>query len=274
MIKLIISDVDGTLVGDGQSAEAMNPEYYKVIAQLKEQGITFMACSGRQYVSIAKLFAPIENEILYGCDGGSLVFENNKVLYAQTLPKAISDNIIQDAMEIPQCDILVAGTKRAYCRSKDSELYRWLKHSYGFDIKAVGDLTKNIPDDIVKISLYHKNQAEALTSPWFRPKWENKVKLSLAGIQWLDCVPKEAGKKSAVAFVQKHLNIKPEETIVFGDNQNDIEMFSLAHRSYAVENARLEVKREASDICESYDRDGVLKILKNVVNSNNISNLA
>lgn len=266
--------MDGTLVGDGQSAEAMNPEYYEIILKLKQQGITFMACSGRQRLSIAKLFAPIENEILYGCDGGSLVFEKDTILYAQTLPRETAHNITQDAMKIPQCDILVAGTKRAYCRSKDSELYRWLKHSYGFDIQAVGDLTKNIDDDIVKISLYHKNQAEALTSPWFRPKWENKVKLSLAGIQWLDCVPKEAGKKAAIAFVQKHLNVKPEETIVFGDNQNDMEMFSLAKRSYAVENARPEVKAAATNICDSYTEDGVLKILKNVVSCNNISNLA
>jgi len=63
---------------------------------------------------------------------------------------------------------------------------------------------------------------EQLTKDCFRPKWENKVRLNLAGIQWLDCVPKEAGKGTAVAFLQGHLQITPEETCVFGDNENDI----------------------------------------------------
>lgn len=62
--------------------------------------------------------------------------------------------------------------------------------------------------------------------------------------------------------MQQHFDIKPSETIVFGDNQNDIEMFSLAERSYAVANARDEVKKAASHECESYDKEGVLSVLR------------
>ena len=47
MIKLVASDVDGTLVPDGTFE--INPEIYDVIKKLKEKGITFAAASGRQY---------------------------------------------------------------------------------------------------------------------------------------------------------------------------------------------------------------------------------
>ncbi len=265
MIRLIVSDIDGTLVGDGQGAGALNPEYYAVIRQLIEKGIKFMACSGRQRVSIAKLFRPIEDKIFYACDGGSLVYDSENLLFAKILERETAMEIIRDAKKILPCDVMVCGTKRAYCESKDSELYRWMVNSYGYDMDAVGNLTENIRDDIVKVSVYHQSRAEELTNPWFRPKWENKVKLSLAGVQWLDCVPPDAGKKSAVEFMQQHFGITKEETIVFGDNQNDIEMFSLADRSYAVENAREEVKKTASHICGGYRADGVLHVLKSLL---------
>ena len=49
MIKLIATDVDGTLVKDGTMT--INPEYMTVIRKLTEMGITFVVCSGRQYDS-------------------------------------------------------------------------------------------------------------------------------------------------------------------------------------------------------------------------------
>ncbi len=264
MIKLVISDIDGTLVGDGQGYGALDPEYYEVIHRLRKKGIRFLACSGRQRQSIQKLFRPVADEMLFACDGGSDVYEKGSLLYAKTLEKEMANEIIRDGRQISECDILVCTTERAYCASEDSEMYHWMVDSYGFDLVAVPDLTKDIREEIVKVSLYHRDRAEELTNPWFRPRWEDRVKLNLAGIQWLDCVPTDAGKGEAVRFVQEYLHILPSETIVFGDNQNDIEMFLAAGKSYAVENARQEVREAADIICESYENNGVLKILKNL----------
>ncbi|MCR5692102.1 MAG: Cof-type HAD-IIB family hydrolase, partial [Eubacterium sp.] len=149
MIKLIVSDIDGTLVGDGQGAEYLCPDYYNVIENLRKRGILFMACSGRQRYSVAQLFDPISDQIYYACDGGSLVFDEKKLIYSRELPRETVWEIFDDAEKIPQMDVMVCGSKRAYCRSKDSELYRWMVEGYGYDIEAVGDL-KSIEDKIVK----------------------------------------------------------------------------------------------------------------------------
>ena len=71
MIKLVASDVDGTLVPDGTFE--IDPEIYDVIKKLKEKGITFAAASGRQYASLKKLFAPVADRILYIPDNGGFV---------------------------------------------------------------------------------------------------------------------------------------------------------------------------------------------------------
>lgn len=265
MIRLVVCDVDGTLVKDGGSASALNPEYYEVVRKLSEKGIQVVICSGRQKASIEKLFEPVKDLLHIISEGGSLIFQKEECIYSQILQKEVCRQIIDDARKIEPCDILVCGKKHAYATSEDSEMYRWISDSYGFDIQAVGDLQKNISDDIVKISLYHHNMVEQLTKDWFRPKWENKVRLNLAGIQWLDCVPKEAGKGTAVAFLQGHLQITPEETCVFGDNENDIVMMQRAKYSFAVANVREEVKRAASRECGPYWEDGVLTQLKKIV---------
>lgn len=265
MIRLVVSDVDGTLIEDGCSIESFNFEYFDVIKRLTEKGIIFVACSGRQRVSTEKLFAPVKDLMYHAVDGGSMIFYQGECIYSRTLPKDVCHEIIDDARKIKACDIMVCGLKRAYATSEDSELYRWMVNSYGYDMEAVGDLKKNIQDEIVKISLYHHNRIEELTNPTFRPKWENRVKLNLAGIQWLDCVEKNAGKGSAVSFLQDRFGISKEETIVFGDNQNDIDMMRQAGTKVAVASAREEVKAIADYICPSYRESGVLGELRKLL---------
>ncbi|MBO4396483.1 MAG: HAD family hydrolase [Eubacterium sp.] len=265
MIKLVVSDIDGTLVPDGSGEGIINPEYFEVIRLMKDRGITFVACSGRQYASMYRVFRPVADDIYFICEGGGFVSNGRReTLHSVTLPPETVREIIHDAKQIPQLDIMVAGVKQSYCRSRDSELYRWMVNDYGFDMEAVGDLEKGVDDDVLKVSLYHRNAAEALTEEWFRPKWETRVKAVLAGIQWLDMVSFESGKGTALAFLQKHLGVKPSETIVFGDNENDIEMFAHAGKSYAVGNAREEVRTMADEVCPPMEEDGVLQVLKKI----------
>ena len=46
MIKLIASDLDGTLLRNG--AQEVDPKVYDLIRTLKEKGVHFAAASGRQ----------------------------------------------------------------------------------------------------------------------------------------------------------------------------------------------------------------------------------
>lgn len=71
MIKLIATDIDGTLVKDGSLL--IDPEYMSVIDRLIDKGIIFVVCSGRQFSSEFKLFAPIKHKLLYITDGGTVV---------------------------------------------------------------------------------------------------------------------------------------------------------------------------------------------------------
>ena len=57
MIKLVASDLDGTLLL--HKAQSLPEEIFSLIRQLEELGIMFVAASGRQYPNMTKLFAPV-----------------------------------------------------------------------------------------------------------------------------------------------------------------------------------------------------------------------
>ena len=87
MIKLIATDVDGTLVKDGTMQ--IDPEYMTVIKELVQKGIIFAVCSGRQFISERKLFAPIKDQLLYITDGGTVVRTPQEILMVHTMPRDV-----------------------------------------------------------------------------------------------------------------------------------------------------------------------------------------
>ena len=78
--------------------------------------------------------------------------------------------------------------------------------------------------------------------------------------QWLEIMPREASKANAVRRLKALLDC--DEVIAFGDGKNDIDMFEIADKSYAVANANGELKSLADGILLSNDEDGVARFLE------------
>ena len=70
------------------------------------------------------------------------------------------------------------------------------------------------------------------------------------------------GKGNALRWIQQRFGIRPEETMTFGDNTNDIGLMRAAYYSCAVENARPEVKAAARFSCPSWAEKGVWKAIR------------
>ena len=69
-----------------------------------------------------------------------------------------------------------------------------------------------------------------------------------------------ASKKNALKKLARMMEC--EELVVFGDNLNDLSMIEIADRSYAPENALLEVKQVVTEVLADCDHDGVARFLK------------
>lgn len=261
MIRLIASDIDGTLVIDGNNY--LNPEYFDVILKLKEKGIQFAAASGRQWVGIENLFAPVKEKMFYLSDNGAYIGCYGRNLFLNTIDRQLGMELIRDIRRIPGLTPLLSGPDVLYVDTKDEELVDWLLNGYRFRLERVDDLTQ-VQDRIIKISAYGREGVKEVTKGLVE-QYGGCLQMSLAGQVWLDCMNKGVSKGQAIAVLQENLGILPEETMVFGDQMNDIEMMSHAYYSFAVGNALPEVKRAARFRADTNERDGVLKILRHLL---------
>ncbi len=258
MIKLIASDIDGTLVPDG--GNELNPELYDVILKLRAKGIQFAAASGRQWLSIESIFEPIKEKVFYLSDNGAYVGCHGRSLYVNPIERKTVMDMVQDVRNMDGLDIMICGPDVIYTETDNQEFLDWMINGYKFHVKQVEDLTK-VESEFIKVSVYRKTDVEAHTRT-LRQKYSDRLKMTIAGDMWLDCMRPGINKGQAVKLLQDSLGIKPEETMAFGDQLNDIEMLKQAYYSFAVGNAREEVKAAARFRTDTNVNDGVLKILK------------
>lgn len=263
MVKLIASDIDGTLVPDG--SDKINPEIFRVITQLKRQGIYFAAASGRQWKSIERLFEPVKDQIFYIAENGAYVGARGRELFTSPMKTEEVREIIRDVRNIPDCDLMLSGKDVIYIESKNQVFIDYLILGYHNVVKQVKNL-EEIDDTIIKVSIYHQGyNAFQVAGSVMLPKWGSKLKVVTAGKEWLDIMERQVNKGAALREIQESLGITFEETMAFGDNLNDIELLERAKYSYAIGNAREEVKEAASYITDTNVNDGVLKVLRTLV---------
>ena len=258
MIKLIASDIDGTLVPDGTAK--IDKRMFDIIKRLKEHGIIYVGASGRQFASMARLFAPVSEDIYYITEGGTVVRDTRKVYDMHVIDRELLFKMIKDVKKLPECDIMLSGLDTAYCEDK-SEMFYWMRDSYRFNIEVVGDFETHLTDEIVKLSIYHKDNAEAIVNEWFTDKWKEHFKIASAGIMWMDVTGLTADKGNALKALQKQLGITKEETMAFGDNLNDLGLLAAAEESYAIGSARDEVKATAKHVAPPLSEYGETEVL-------------
>jgi len=260
MIKLIASDIDGTLVPDG--TPNIDPEIFDVIRQLQDRGVVFAGASGRQFVSMKKLFAPVADRMYFITENGPILRDMHQVYSMAAIDRRMLMEMIADAKDLPDCDIMICGKERAYAET-EGRMFRWMRDSYKYDIEAIGSFEDNLDDDIVKMSIYHAgNRCEEVVKKWFYGKWKDRLNISAAGLMWMDCILPGVDKGSAVRHLQQMLGISREETMSFGDNLNDLGLIAAAEESYAIGSARDEVKAAAKHVAPPLSENGVTQVLK------------
>lgn len=259
MIRLIASDVDGTLIKD--STPDLYPEMEKTIRELSRRGILFCAASGRQYQSLRNVFREVADDIAYIAENGALICHQNRAISVTPMRREHVEGIM--AMLRPyygECETVVSTANGSLIESKNQEFLDLLTYGYHNAFRQVEDVLEE-KEEIIKIAVYRKGSIRRLGEGLFVPSWEKQVKACMAGEEWVDFMDKSVDKGEGLKLLQKTFGIKKEETMAFGDNDNDIGMMLAAGESYAVDTATEDVKRAAGNVCPGWAGKGVYKII-------------
>lgn len=260
MIKLIAADMDGTLLN---SANEIQEGFYEVFEELRERKIIFAAASGRQYYNLLERFKGIDEHMMFIAENGTFVVYKGKELIVNPLDINLAREIIKKVRNIDNTYAILCGKNSAYIESNDERILEQTNKYYSRN-KIVEDLTK-VEDEILKVAICDFNGAEHNSSTYFNDL-KDKTQIAVSGHLWLDIMAKGVNKGVAIKEIQEALGIKYEETMVFGDYLNDLEMMSSAYHSYAMENAHEDLKKAARFIAKSNDDNGVVHAIKKVLN--------
>lgn len=260
MIRLIATDIDGTLVKE--STSHIYPELLEVIREWTDMGGYFCVASGRQYYSIRHMFGQVSDRIIYLAENGAHVRYQNRDILVQKMRRDYVEQIVMQLRDYyHDCDVVVSSTEGSLMETRNEEFIRLIAEGYHNKYRIVEDILA-VQEEIIKIAIRHEGSIRDLGEKVLIPQWQDQVKTCMAGEEWVDFMDASVDKGSALKVIQGHLGITAEETMAFGDNDNDIGLLMSAGESYAVENARDSVKMHAKHICPSYHEKGVYRVIR------------
>jgi hypothetical protein len=261
MIRLIVSDIDGTLVPEGSTD--LNPEYIEVIRALRKKGIEFAAASGRPASSIDVVFHELRDSIYYLGDNGAYIQRYGKPAHEVRIRPEEVQELLNDVRKIPNCYPLLSRIDGYYTDAPDTDFHHLVYEEY----KGAGAVLEDVSvcvGDCIKFSIYCKEDPHDVYDV-LSGKWKDRLAINISGEHWIDLNDFASGKGEGVRWIQEELGITPEETMVFGDNFNDISMLQQAVHSYASVLSHPDVKKAARYEVASYEEHGVLQILKKLL---------
>lgn len=259
-VRLIATDVDGTLLN---SHYELDPRFYELVRSLRKSGIVLAVASGRQFHNLRHLFDPVRDELIFIAENGNYIYYQEEELLVETLPEQSVLQLLERTSGIPGTFPILCGKDGAYIEHDNTDFLSEL-HKYYAVVHRVESLKAAAGRAVMKVTLCDLKDAETNSFPVFQDLL-GSFKVKVSGKIWLDISAIHGDKGRAIRFVQDKWDILPEETMVFGDYMNDLEMLQQAGFSFAVANAHPEILRAARYIAPSNDDNGVLRTLEQVL---------
>jgi Cof subfamily protein (haloacid dehalogenase superfamily) len=256
MIKLIVSDLDGTLIRKGMIH--ISPRVHELIHRMQKHGILFCAASGRPFNGLQLEFAPEKDEIAYISESGSIGGYNGELFYDHPLDRETVVNLVKDIRAKEGRDILYSRFDSTYIETEPgSRFYKYMIDELCYPARLVPDLLE-LSGSCYKVASCNFNGfAEDLD--FYRERYGKDNTVVASGPVWVDIIPKDINKGTCLQVLLNKLGIAPDEILVFGDQENDLGMLELAEHAYAMEDSMEHVKKAAGqwtdcpeDVIEAY----------------------
>lgn len=258
MIKLIVSDLDGTLLS---SDKKLPSDFFEVFDELERRGIAFAVASGRTYSAVDHLFPEeYRRKILFICDNGACTYHSEKLTHVFPLDRATFEELLDACERIGGFKPVVCAENGVYhLRSSDEfsdEVGRFYRNHMPID-----DLHR-ISDTIFKLAVCDERGTYVHGKPELDKIFGDRLNVQVSGGVWMDVMAAGVSKGSALKALQKQLGVTSAETMAFGDYFNDLDMLQAAEWSFCPENGHEEIKKQVRFVCAGCDHGGVVKSIK------------
>lgn len=271
MVKLVASDLDGTIIDKNNSIFSNN---FKAFDDLHKHNMNFVVCTGKTYPITKKMCSEINAKFgIFGNGNLIMDLENEKVLYKNLLSISEVLSCIDVAKKHNMHVHIYTETEVITEKLEYLDLRNYTLHKSddsGLSFKIVENIRNYIEaynPEIFKLVI-----SDDVSTKSVKEEIENKLDLSITTIkkfgeykdfilnkeyEYLDITSKNTNKQVALEILGNYLNIKTDEMLTIGDNLNDFDMIQKAGIGVAVANAYDELKEVAKyTTVNSVDKGG------------------
>lgn len=262
-IKLIASDMDGTLLNSNQKISEENKNAIKRATNL---GIKFVISTGRMYCAAEPFGKELDLKTPIISYNGALVKErvSGNIINECSLSKELAIDVMKFAFD-----------RGVYAQTyvDDKLLVRKKEFISDYYAKIANVKYHEVGDDIFNIAS-DPHKVLLMTNPGdlelnFRIKEElmkefgDRIHTTNSMTDFIEIMNPKVNKWEAVKIVAKQYDIKPDEIMCLGDGNNDLDMIANAAYGVAMENAFEGVKQVANFVTKTNDEDGFAFAINN-----------
>lgn len=251
MIKAAFFDIDGTLFS--HTAHEIPKSARKAIHLLREKGIKVFIATGRGIDAVKKIsWGDLEFDGFLTLNGQIVLDGEENILFEAAI-NADDAKYLVDAFVAKRLALAIVEKDRTYLNCINETV-----------IKA----QESVAIPMLPIDEYHGAPIYQFIGYMGRKETEEFEKHipNCKVTRWyedgIDIISKDGGKANGIRKILETYGFSREETIAFGDSDNDLEMLQFAGIGVAMGNAVESVKNAADYVTDHIDEDGVWNALK------------
>lgn len=244
MIKLIATDLDGTLLDEEKK---VGEEDKQILRKVTEMGVDVCLASGRMYHDLKWVAETIGIKTHFISQNGSFTeTKEGKLLDQSAFTPALAQEVygyirnLNLYMTVGFKDRLVTPSYKERATEANAQLFTEVRQ-----VPDIGEKFEVEPPQ--KFSLVgEQSRLESLQQD-LAQRFSGRVELYISDTHYLDVMPAGVSKGKALQILTDHLGVKPEEVLCIGDAFNDVSMFErFATYSFAMEQGLPAVKQKAA----------------------------
>ena len=253
-IKLLIADVDGTLVTRNKGLTKGTCE---AVDRLRAAGVKFTITSGRPPRGMAMLIEPLKLKAPVAAFNGGMYLlpDLTTVLAQRTIPTAVAREAVDHLLQAG-LDVWVYRGTDWFLRRADA--YRVARESsnVGFDPIVLQNLDDVLDAPIKIVGVNEDHALVARCEGELGARFGAEASAMRSQPYYLDITHPEANKGMVVREAARLLQIPLSQVATIGDMPNDLPMLNIAGLSIAMGNASAEVQRAARHVTRSNEDEG------------------
>ena len=241
---------------------AWHPRTLAALARVRDSGLHVVVVTGRMFRAVHPYLeqAGLEDPVV--CYQGAVVADPRSGEFLRHIP-------IDRDLALEAIDAVTAAGFHLNCYV-DDELYvervtpeaRAYADFQHLEIHSVGPLHEWLRADPTKLVAVGEPKALDELEAELKPRFAGRLYISKSLPYFLEFANVAVDKGAGLDFVARRLGFTREQTIAFGDGENDVDLLEWAGYRVAVANADRRVLDVADLVCPSVLEEGVAQVLE------------